>query len=480
MKSDKLQQAISMIDAELIECARITPAKKSKRRHIRWTVPIAACLAVIIGLGVFFSLKGNSNPIFVNTYAVAQAQYPKMAKYPTSIGGLIYSQSDYEKWWESLRKQREYMGQGENLDAFFQSTAAEFLKNCENDNLVYSPLNVYMALAMLSETSEGKTRQQILDLLGAEDIASLRTQAHAVWNANYCDDGAVTSILGSSLWLDEEFDYDKEVVDTLAENYYASVFRGKMGSKSYNKAYSKWLNEQTGGILKEYTDNAELAPETLLNLVTTIYFQATWDEKFVKENNTTKAFHKSTGGVNCEFMNQKMTYGNYYWGEKFSATCKNLKNSGSMWFILPDEGVTPQDLLKNEEALSFMTDPVDWEQSRSLKVNLSVPKFDVSSRINLTNGLQRLGVTDCFDFTASDFSPLVGNSQPAAISAAEHTARVIIDEEGVTAAAYTELRLAGAAAPPEDEIDFVLDKPFIFVITGTDSLPLFIGVVNNP
>ena len=480
MKSDKLLDAIGMVDAELIERARITPAKKSKKRHIRWTVPVAACLAVIIGLSVFFSLKGNTSPMILNTYDIAQAQYPETAKYPTSIGGLIYSEADYDKWREDVAKRRSFMGQGENLDLFFKHTASEFLKNCESDNLVYSPLNVYMALAMLAETSEGETRQQILDLLGAKSIAALREQAHAIWNANYCDDGAVTSILGSSLWLDEDFEYNKEVVSTLAENYYASVFRGKMGSKSYNKTYSEWLNSQTGGILKEYTEKAEMSPETLLNLVTTIYFQAKWDGEFYKENNTTNAFHKATGDENCEFMNQKITYGNYYWGEKFSATSKNLKNSGSMWFILPDEGVTPQDLLKNEEALSFMTDPVDWEQSRSLKVNLSVPKFDVSSRINLTNGLQRLGVTDCFDFTASDFSPLVGNSQPAEISSAEHTARVIIDEEGVTAAAYTELRLAGAAAPPEDEIDFVLNRPFIFVITGEDALPLFIGVVNNP
>ena len=38
----------------------------------------------------------------------------------------------------------------------------------------------------------------------------------------------------------------------------------------------------------------------------------------------------------------------------------------------------------------------------------------------------------------------------------------------------------GAAVPPEEEIDFVLDRPFVFVITGEDGLPLFIGVVNQP
>ena len=54
------------------------------------------------------------------------------------------------------------------------------------------------------------------------------------------------------------------------------------------------------------------------------------------------------------------------------------------------------------------------------------------------------------------------------------------DEEGVTAAAYTVLPMAGAARPPEDEIDFVVDRPFIFVITGEDGLPLFAGVINQP
>ena len=31
-----------------------------------------------------------------------------------------------------------------------------------------------------------------------------------------------------------------------------------------------------------------------------------------------------------------------------------------------------------------------------------------------------------------------------------------------------------------DEVDFVLDRPFIFVVTGGGGLPLFAGVVNQP
>ena len=37
-----------------------------------------------------------------------------------------------------------------------------------------------------------------------------------------------------------------------------------------------------------------------------------------------------------------------------------------------------------------------------------------------------------------------------------------------------------AAMPPEDEVDFVLDRPFLFVLTNEDGLPLFAGIVEQP
>ena len=42
------------------------------------------------------------------------------------------------------------------------------------------------------------------------------------------------------------------------------------------------------------------------------------------------------------------------------------------------------------------------------------------------------------------------------------------------------MRTAGAAVPPEKEVYFTLDRPFLFVLTSHDGLPLFTGVVNAP
>lgn len=59
--------------------------------------------------------------------------------------------------------------------------------------------------------------------------------------------------------------------------------------------------------------------------------------------------------------------------------------------------------------------------------------------------------------------------------------RVTTDEEGVEAAAYTVFSLsATSAGEMPEELDFVLDRPFLFAITGQDGLPLFVGAVNHP
>ena len=422
----------------------------------------------------------DKTPAVLKTHLLYEPKYPSMAKYPSSEN----NEKQYEKWSADKKSRRQYYGMGDGLEDFYTSTAAEFLTGSTNENRVYSPVNVYMALAMLAEITYGDSRAQILSLLGADSIESLRSQVYGVWNANYSDDGAVTSILANSVWLDKELKYNKKTLETLANKYYASSFSGEMGSKKYNKALRTWLNEQTGGLLKGMTDNIELSPETLVALASTVYFQAKWENEFSEGKTEEKTFHAPSGDVKIDFMHDTDTFGRYYYGEKFSATSKALEGSGSMFFILPDENVSVNELLEDTEALSFLASNGEWEKGTTLKVNLAVPKFDVSSRTDLASGLKDLGVTDCFDFERGNFAPLFKNEnyQPEkiAVSSVDHGVRVAIDEEGVTAAAYTVIPVCGSPMPPEDEIDFVLDRPFIFVITSDDGTPMFTGVVNQP
>ena len=82
-----------------------------------------------------------------------------------------------------------------------------------------------------------------------------------------------------------------------------------------------------------------------------------------------------------------------------------------------------------------------------------------------------------FDPALSDMPVVKG---PAWVTNAIHGARVIADEEGVEAAAYTVIMTTGGTMPPTEEVDFVLDRPFIFMIQTSEGLPLFLGTVNQP
>ena len=149
--------------------------------------------------------------------------------------------------------------------------------------------------------------------------------------------------------------------------------------------------------------------------------------------------------------------------------------------LLPDEGVSVEELLEDDSVPALLSAPYDWENQRQMLIHLSMPKFDVSSEFDLRETLTSLGVTDVFDPFASDFSPMTDDVDLVYLSKAQHDVRVAVDEEGVEAAAFTVMAMSGAGAPPDEleEIDFTVDRPFLFVIMSSDNLPLFAGVVNR-
>ena len=112
-----------------------------------------------------------------------------------------------------------------------------------------------------------------------------------------------------------------------------------------------------------------------------------------------------------------------------------------------------------------------------IKINLSIPKLDISARLDLKEGLRALGIRSCLEAGSADYSPLLKEGRTY-LQEASQTCRLILDEEGITAASYVDFA-AGGALPPQEEIDIVFDRPFFFLITE-GALPLYAGVVNQP
>lgn len=471
MKREDILVALEEISDKHIKEAEKPPKKK---RRSFFKTAMAAVLAIAIGIGLM------NAPMLITAKVVAEVSEPRIMENPY-IGNYI----DDEKWkedqalWEAERTAREESKTQavSALTSFVTEGNNEFLQTKNNENKIWSPVNAYIGLAMTTELTEGETKKQILDVLGVNDTDSLRKQVSAVWESVYQDNSNEVCVLANSLWLEKGLEYRQETMDALAYHYYASVYQTDLGSSRANKDISAWINNNTGKFLQDSTKNIHLDADTIMALYSTLYFQAKWSNEFNENNNTEGVFHMPDGDTQAVYMNKKLSMMEYYWGENFSAVSMYLKNGCEMWFILPDEGMTTHDVLENGTYMDMILSN-QWENHKYMKVNLSVPKFDVASTMNLGDGLKNMGVTKAFEVAGAEFDALTSDS-PVWLTEVSQSVRVEIDEEGVKAAVYIEIPGAGSAAPPDEIIDFVLDRPFLFVISS-ENIPLFAGCVNNP
>lgn len=467
MKYEDILTALEEISDKHILEAENPPKKK-------FFIKAAAAAAVImIGINIL------NGPALIMANVVAEASEPRIVESPdVKDYDDIHEWSDaFDVWQAEMDAKSEMVIEAmSGLQTFFREGNSQFLQTEGNENRIWSPVNAYIGLAMMTEITGQETQQQVLDVLGVKDTDELRKKVSAVWESVYHDNSKEISVLSNSLWLEKGVRYNQEAMDALAYHYYASVYQTDLGSNQANRDISAWINNNTGKFLEDSAKNIALEPDTILALYSTLYFQSKWVDEF---NNYTSehTFYMPEGETQAVYMSEELGHMDYYWGDNFSAVNKSLKNGSRMWFILPDEGMTIDDVLNNGTYMEMLLSN-EWQDYKRMKVNLMVPMFDISSTMDLSDGLKNMGMTDIFNQELGVYTKLTSDT-PIWFTGVNQSVRVEIDTEGVKAASYIEIAGAGSAALPDEIIDFVLNRPFIFVITK-DNVPLFAGCVNDP
>jgi serpin B len=146
--------------------------------------------------------------------------------------------------------------------------------------------------------------------------------------------------------------------------------------------------------------------------------------------------------------------------------------------ILPDE----IDGLPSLEGKLSVKNLANW-LGRLLpqKVDLFLPRFQLSSQFALNSTLADMGMPLAFDRDRADFSGM-STEDKLYIFAVVHKAFVDLNEKGTEAAAATGVVMATRAAMlPRPPVIFRADHPFLFLILDnrTKSI-LFLGRVVNP
>ena len=355
----------------------------------------------------------------------------------------------------------------------FSVRSSAVLLGGESGNTCYSPLSLYMALALLSTGAEGETQDELLALLGEEDAAVLSEQMGKLYRTMYRDTENSTFIMTNSLWMNGEYEFNEEFVGNAMDNFYAAANTLDFSDEGSADVLTDWISDNTNGLLKpKFT----IDPMDLMYIINTVYLKDEWTESFDEELTKEDVFKKADGSeVLTDFMRNNIDAQVIY-GNGFTAVTLYLRSTGNMTFVLPDEGVDLSELLSSTETIASMTDKDNAEYAM---VNLSLPKFSFESEFNLKQALMDLGVNKVFSMGEADLGGII--DQQAYVSSVKQGTDITVNENGLEAAAYTKVDIALTAAYTDNEpIVMTFDRPFLYLVQSRSGVPVFVGSVQNP
>lgn len=350
------------------------------------------------------------------------------------------------------------------------------------ENFVVSALSIAVAFAMARAGAGGTTAEQLDSVFGfpatgRDEAFNAITGRLVTADVPPKPDGKerkadgkprppVVSI-GNALFPQKDFAIGAGFLRTLAEQYATGVRPVDFGSDDAARQINAWVDRQTAGRIKQLFDR--LDANTRLVLANTVYFKADWqaffpgvaDARFTRADgrviqtptmrDSRRARYAETAGVQA--VELSYADGPY-----------------AMWLMLPPEGGRPEDAL-HPDVLGRLRPAF-----RETQVDISVPKWDFGTAIDLKSVLAGLGLTVAFT-EAADFA---GIAPGLFIDQALHRATITVDEWGTEAAAVTGIAFAVSGPAPTD-VKFIADRPFAFAIVGGDDrIPLFIGRVSDP
>lgn len=356
--------------------------------------------------------------------------------------------------------------------------------NTGDDNIIFSPISLSLALSMTISGARGSTRDEMLQALS---LSSLGEELHPSFNALLHaieaseaskppadETGSPFNLnIANAIWSQKGADFEGDFLDGLAVNYGAGIHEVDymQDVATARQAINQWIaNETENKIPKLIPDNV-LDTSTRLVLANAIYFKGSWAFPF-SEGGTRKSPFTLLNGktIDVDMMSLSNAMLPYSQQDGFQLVAlPYLSRDFSMLVILPDVGR----FVDIEAGLSVEQLQTAVNAMETTQLALSMPKFDFETGVNAVPPLKSLGMLSAF--SNADFSG-ISKTMGLFISDVLQKATITVDEKGTEAAAATMVAMQ-ESMPGE----LLIDHPFLFTIRHepTGSI-LFMGRVLKP
>ncbi|XP_030622594.1 neuroserpin [Chanos chanos] len=358
------------------------------------------------------------------------------------------------------------------------------------DNIIFSPLSVSLALGMVELGARGSSLQEIREAVGYshfrqdEEFSLLRnlTQTLSVDEAQY------VVRLANSLFLQNGVHFNKDFLRLMKKYFKAEVETVDFSeSAAVAEHINTWVENHTDSKIHSLVSADDFSSVTRIALVNAVYFRGSWKNQFRPENTRTFSFSKDDGSeVQTLMMYQQ---GEFYYGEFSDGTSE----AGGVYQVLemPYEGeeMSMMIVLPRQEVPLATLEPIikaplleDWANNvKRQKVEVYLPRFKVEQKIDLRESLKELGIKNIFtkDADLSAMTAEMSEGKDLFIGRAVQKAYLEVTEEGAEGAAGSGMIALTRTLVLYPQV--MADHPFFFIIRNrkTGSI-LFMGRVMNP
>ncbi len=159
------------------------------------------------------------------------------------------------------------------------------------ENRCYSPVSLYLALAMAGACAAGDTQAQIYALLGAEDTETLAAGCRVMLDTLQRDEEDSKLYLANSVWTRQGIETNPITrrfwAGFFCRKFFCALWAGQGGSEHEHLGRTAYQ-----GLLKPQFQHEA---DTVAVLLNTIYFKDGWTESFL-EGNTERGDFTTAGG----------------------------------------------------------------------------------------------------------------------------------------------------------------------------------------
>lgn len=357
----------------------------------------------------------------------------------------------------------------------FESRLDAYIRDHTSGNYMISPLSFRFALGLLLSGTAGKTRDELLSVLGAESMEESERICKSfsgfalTFQNDFLKETAEFRKYAAKGWIEEDAPTPfraLRVANAIWErddlgNVFKDSFRhavtekydAECGSFSVSDAAEKindWADQKTEGMIEKILPEDFVAEDIESLLTNALYFKDSWIDAFDKENSFTGNFTTEAGStVPKDYMTQTSDFA-YYEDTETRLVSLPMNGRIGMAFVL---GKT-DDFSRKLSETSYCP------------VQVTIPKLEVETPLSngeLTGFLMDNGVRSVFDPESADF--FLMTERRMVIDDIIQKTKLKLDEEGVEAAAVTAMCARAGCLPDRREpVIFTADRPFSFFI----------------